>query len=192
MQANAEPPTKISGNVTGTIPLHESAPLAVLLFVFWVILSGKIDFFHLAAGAVSSLAIAAATCRLYALSPPVGPAGRHPFWTFPWIRLAAYAPWLARQIVVSSFQVARIVLSPKMKIRPSVVKFDYPLPHNIARATLANSITLTPGTVTIDVRGDEYVVHALTDDAAEPLLSADPSLSNMKERVRTLFRIDET
>ena len=186
------PPTKTPKNSTGPFPLHESAPLALLLFVFWVILSGKIDFFHLAAGAVSSVAIAVATCRLYALSPPIGPAGRHPFWTFPWIRLLAYVPWLATQIVVSSFQVAQIVLSPKMKIRPTVVRFDYPLPHNIARATLANSITLTPGTVTIDVRGDEYVVHALTDDAAEHLLSAEPLPSNMKERVRTLFRTNET
>ena len=118
MEANAVPPTKTPKNSTGPFPLHESAPLALLLFVFWVILSCKIDFFHLAAGAVSSVAIAVATCRLYALSPPIGPAGRHPFWTFPWIRLLAYVPWLATQIVVSSFQVAQIVLSPKMKIRP--------------------------------------------------------------------------
>ena len=186
------PPTKTPKNSTGPLPLHESAPLAALLFVFWVILSGKIDFFHLAAGALSSAAIAVATCKLYALSPPVGPAGSHPFWTLPWTRLVTYVPWLATQIVVSSFQVAQIVLSPKMKIRPIIVRFDHPLPHNIARATLANSITLTPGTVTIDVRGNEYVVHALTDDAAEALLSAEPSPSNMKARVRTLFRTNES
>ena len=191
MEASAVPPTNNSKNSTGPLPFYESAPLAGLLFVFWVILSGKIDTFHLAAGALSSVAIAVATCWLYALSPPLGAAGRHPFWTFPWIRLVGYVPWLATQIVISSVQVAQIVLSPKMKIRPTVVKFDYPLPHNIARATLANSITLTPGTVTIDVRGDEYVVHALTDDAAEPLLSTQPSPSNMKERIRTLFRTNE-
>ena len=188
MEANAVPPTKTSKISMGPIPLHESAPLAMALFVFWVILSGKLDAFHLIAGAVSSAAIAVATCRLYALSPPIGPVGRHPFWTLPWMRLIGYGFWLAMQIVISSVQVAQIVLSPKMKIRPTVVRFDYPLPHNFARATLANSITLTPGTVTIDVRGDEYFIHALTDNAAEPLVSTEASPSNMKARIRELFR----
>lgn len=166
-------------------PLYESLPLALVLLVFWVALSGKLDFFHLAAGVVASTGIAAMTCRLYAMSPPLGPSGRHPFYTMPWLRLAIYLPWLSWQITVASIQVARIVLGPRVAISPKLFRFDYELPHNLARATLANSITLTPGTVTIDVRGDEFFVHALNHDAAKELESSQPG--NMKARVSALF-----
>jgi len=170
------------------LPLYESAPLALVLFGFWVVLSGKLDLFHLSAGAASAAGIAYLSCYLYALPPPVGPRGRHPYFTLPWFRLALYLPWLGWQIVVASFQVARIVLSPNMKITPLLFQFQHELPHNLARATLANSITLTPGTVTIDVRGDEFLVHALNDDAAEALRGS--RAGNMKNRVSAVFRGD--
>lgn len=168
------------------LPFLESIPLAGLLFVFWVVLSGKIDFFHLAAGVVGATGVAYMTCYLYAVSPPVGPSGRHPFFTMPWLRLALYLPWLAKQIVVASVQVAVIVLSPEMVISPRLFRFRHPLPDNLARATLANSITLTPGTVTIDVWGDEFLVHALERQSAESLMGSRPR--DMKSRVSAIFR----
>ena len=168
------------------LPLYESSPLALALFVFWIVLSGKLDLFHLAAGALSASGIAYLSCYLYALPPPVGPHGRHPFFTFPWVRIALYLPWLGWQIVAASIQVARIVLSPNMRITPRLFRFEHELPHNLARATLANSITLTPGTVTIDVRGDEFLVHALSNEAAEALQGS--GAGNMKNRVSSVFR----
>ena len=170
------------------LPLYESLPLALVLFGFWIILSGKLDLFHLTAGALSAAGIAYLSCHLYAVSPPVGPRGRHPFFTMPWLRLALYLPWLSWEIVVASFQVARIVLSPKITVTPLLFRFNHRLPHNLARATLANSITLTPGTVTIDVRGDEFLVHALNEKAAEALQGSRPG--NMKSRVSSVFRGD--
>ena len=167
------------------IPLHESLVLAVILFGFWLILSGKFDVFHLAAGALISLAIAFGSCRLYALEPPIVDGGRHPFAAAPWLRLLRYLPWLAGQIFVSSLQVARIVLSPRLRVRARLLSFTEPLPDGMARATLANSITLTPGTVTIDLRGDAYVVHALTEDAAQSLDADEPG--HIRERVRRIF-----
>ncbi len=170
------------------LPLYESLPLALVLFGFWGVLSGKLDLFHLAAGALSAAGIAYLSCRLYAVTPPVGPRGRHPFFTMPWLRLALYLPWLGWQIVAASVQVARIVLSPKMRITPLLFRFHHELPHNLARATLANSITLTPGTVTIDVRGDEYLVHALTGESAEALQGS--RSGDMKSRVSSVFHGD--
>jgi multicomponent Na+:H+ antiporter subunit E len=158
----------------------------VALFGFWVVLSGKLDAFHLGAGLVTSLAVGAISCRLFALEPFIGRAGRHPFATMPWMRIVLYLPWLFGQIIIASGQVARIVLSPKLTIRPVMFRFKQPLPNNIARTTLANSITLTPGTVTIDVLGDEYLVHALTDEARASL-ETDES-GNMKQRVEAVFR----
>ena len=66
----------------------------------------------------------------------------------------AYLPWLLWQIVLSSLQVAYVVLHPKMPIQPGD-PFPDSLPHTLARLTLATSITLTPGTITIDVQDDD-------------------------------------
>ena len=178
MRAHSSPPERL--------PLYESLPMALVLFVFWVVLSGKLDFFHIAAGVVGAGAVAYMTCYLYAMSPPIGPAGQHPFFRLPWLRLVAYFPWLSWQICVASVQVARIVLNPTIRITPTLVSIRHELPHNLARATLANSITLTPGTVTIDVRGDEYLVHALDRNSAETLEASLPG--DMKARVSALFR----
>ena len=167
------------------LPFYESAPLALLLFAFWVVLSGKIDLFHLSAGALSSIGIAFLSCYLYAVEPYVGSPRQHPFYRVPWARVIAYLPWLAWQIVIASFQVALVVLSPRMNLVPRLFTFHHSLPHNLARATLANSITLTPGTVTIDVRGDEFLVHALNAEAAEGLEGSSPG--DMKARVSAIF-----
>lgn len=181
MQADSPSPERL--------PFRQSLPLAAILFVFWIILSGKIDWFHVGAGFFSAVAIAYMTCRLYSVSPPIGPYGRHPFFNMPWMRMALYFPWLARQIVVSSFRVAVLVLRPRMELAPRLFRFRHELPHNLARATLANSITLTPGTVTIDVRGDEFLVHALEGKSEDALRASEPG--GMRFRVREFFRGDE-
>lgn len=168
-----------------SIKFRDSLVLAFLLFAFWIVLSAKFDVLHLSAGALVSLAIAFISCRLYALEPPIVSRGRHPFAVIPWLGLVTYLPWLMTQIFLSALQVAKLVLSPRMEIRPKLFTFSYPLPHGMARATLANSITLTPGTVTIDLAGDQYMVHALTEEAARDLEGTSPG--NMKERVGTLF-----
>ena len=167
------------------VPFVESLPLAAVLFAFWVVLSGKLDAFHLGAGVVASLAIAYASCGMYAVDPGIVPRGRHPFFVMPWIRLVLYVPWLAWQILVAAFQVAKLVLSPRADLSPRVFTLEHPLPHNMARATLANSITLTPGTVTLDVRGDVYVVHGLNDEAESGLTENSPT--GMPARLSALF-----
>ena len=75
-------------------------------------------------------------------------------------RLIGYWLWLAKEVVKSSLDVARIVLSPKLPISPEVVT---------VKASSENSITLTPGTLALDVYNDEIIVHALTADGAEEL-----------------------
>ena len=100
----------------------------------------------------------------------------------PWGRMVAYLPWLLWQIVLSSIAVARVVLSPRMPIRPRLVRFKVQLPGDVAYLTLGNSITLTPGTVTVDRHGDELLIHALTEQSVDGLLSGD-----MQKRVAGVF-----
>ena len=87
------------------------------------------------------------------------------------------------QIVLANIDVAKIVLSPTMPLQPAVIKFDPGLRTELGKTILANSITLTPGTLTIDVQGDIFIVHALTLAAAQgvvewPLID---SLRRMEE-----------
>ncbi len=80
-----------------------------------------------------------------------------------WGRLLFYIPWLIWQIILASLQVAYVVLHPRMPINPSLLKFKTKLPNITARVILGNSITLTPGTLTINIADDEFLVHALMD-----------------------------
>jgi multicomponent Na+:H+ antiporter subunit E len=94
----------------------------------------------------------------------------------------AYLPWLFYQIVMANLHVAKMVLHPKMPIEPRVIDFKTKLESNLALTTLGNSITLTPGTITVDIRDGKYFVHALTDKVAEDLLSGE-----MENRVASIY-----
>jgi len=92
------------------------------------------------------------------------------------IILSLYGISLLWQIVLANIEMAKIVLSPKMPLQPGIVTFDPGLKTNLSKTILANSITLTPGTLTIDVNGSIFTVHALTLAAAQgvvewPLIS---------------------
>lgn len=169
----------------------QAGPFAVVLFVFWIVLSGKFDLLHLLLGAGSALGISLGTRRLLLLPPALGLPGASPWAVIPWRRCLVYLPWLLGQIVVSSLQVAYVVLHPKMPIQPRCIRFQTPLPHTLARLTLATSITLTPGTITLDVQDDAFVVHALTEAAARAL---DPPTGNgaMQRRVVALYATPAT
>ncbi|MBR4020707.1 MAG: Na+/H+ antiporter subunit E, partial [Firmicutes bacterium] len=98
-------------------------------------------------------------------------------------KLAKYWVWLFVQIAKSSIDVAKIVVSPKMKINPQLVEFDCWYQNPIAKSVLINSIILTPGTVTIEVKDEKhFLVHALTDEAALGLLDG-----TMQRKIAELF-----
>ncbi|HAK56859.1 MAG: Na+/H+ antiporter subunit E [Vicinamibacterales bacterium] len=160
----------------------QTLPFTGVLFAFWLILSGKFDLFHLLAGAACAVTVATTTGRLLRLPPAVGPSVAHPLAGVAWIRFLGYLPWLAGQVVRANLHVVGIVLHPRLPIDPCLVRLDVPAPHTLARLTLTNSITLTPGTVTLDVDSDGYLVHALTARSAAGL-----EQGATVQRVRRLF-----
>ena len=89
------------------------------------------------------------------------------------IRPIFYLPYLIKEIIKANLDVAKIVLSPKMKISPKMFKTKASQKSVVGQVVYANSITLTPGTITLDVRDGEFLVHALTEQAAEGVLSGD-------------------
>lgn len=129
--------------------------MTALLTGIWYLLSGKFDLLHFGAGVATALVIAL-TYR------PV-PDGTG----FRLLRFAAYVPWLVWQIVLSNLRVARIVLTPSMPISPAFVRFRPHVTGPRALTLLGSSITLTPGTLTVDVRDDEIFVHALDTASAQ-------------------------
>ena len=85
------------------------------------------------------------------------------------IRLPRFWGWLLIEIVRSSIDVARVILDPKLPISPTVVRFDTRCKGPVGQAILGNSITLSPGTVTLDVHEGSVTVHCLTEKSARDL-----------------------
>ncbi len=85
------------------------------------------------------------------------------------IRPFLFLPWLFKQIALSNIDVARRVLAPNMKISPEMLEIEVHQRTDTARVFYANAITLTPGTVSVSLRDDKILVHALTKEAADEL-----------------------
>jgi len=89
------------------------------------------------------------------------------------LRLPALWWWVLREVVKSSLEVTRVVLSPSLSIQPEVVEFTSSEKTDSGKVILGNSITLSPGTVTIDVHQDRLLVHCLTANSARGLRSGE-------------------
>lgn len=85
------------------------------------------------------------------------------------LRLPALWWWVLKEVVTSSLEVARVVLTPSLPIQPELVEFTSSEKSDSGKVIIGNSITLSPGTVTIDVDGDRLLVHCLTTSSADSL-----------------------
>lgn len=141
------------------------------LYVFWLLLSGMYTPFLLGAGFASALAVAYLAWRM-----EVADREGHPSH----LTLAAigYWPWLVKEVIRSGWQVIRIIVHPRLPISPTLARFRPAQKSAVGLVTHANSITLTPGTVTIEATHEEFLVHALTREGA-----ADLAGSEMDRRV---------
>jgi multicomponent Na+:H+ antiporter subunit E len=142
------------------------ASLVGFLFAFWLALSGHYTPMLIAAGAVCAV-----LCVFVAVRMRVLDAEGHPIHLI-WGALT-YIPWLVREIAKSAWAVTKIILSPRLPISPTmtVVKASQRTPLGVS--IYANSITLTPGTITVGVNANELTVHALVRDGAIDLEGGD-------------------
>ena len=128
----------------------------ILLFLLWIALNGRITAEIVAFGVVIAAAVYWFMCRFleYSLKSDI-----RFFKNF--FRTLQYMFVLLVEIVKSSFAVIKIVFSKKLDIQPQIVFFEAPLKSDFLRTILANSITLTPGTITVDVDENRFCIHAL-------------------------------
>lgn len=136
-----------------------------IMAFFWILLSGIFDAFHLISGLICCLIVTF-------LSHDLLVKGKSQKRLLKSIRLILYIPWELWQIVLANIDVAYRVLHPKMPIDPRIIEFETSLRGEFSQVTLANSITLTPGTITIDVEPEKgkFLVHAIAKEPADALL----------------------
>ena len=97
------------------------------------------------------------------------------------LRLLRYWVWLGREVIRSSLDVTRLVLHPKLPISPTIIEVHVESEHPFDQVMLGNSITLTPGTLTVDLYQGVLTVHSITEEGARELASGE-----MKRRVHRL------
>ncbi|MBI1942715.1 MAG: Na+/H+ antiporter subunit E [Betaproteobacteria bacterium] len=151
--------------------MFQLASLLAALYVFWILMSGFFTPFLLAAGFGSALFVAWLGHRMELVDRE-----GHPF-HLTWAAVT-YWPWLAKEIMKSALEVSRIILDPRLPVSPTVVRFKPRQKSAVGLVTHANSITLTPGTLSVEVGPDGFTVHALTAEGA-----AATSASEMDRRV---------
>jgi multicomponent Na+:H+ antiporter subunit E len=141
--------------------------LIVALAAFWLLLSGYFKPFLLLAGLGSVLFVTWFTDRRMKVLDLEG----HPSHLS--VNALTYWPWLLWEIVKSGWDVSKIILHPSLPISPRVIRVPTTQVMDIGRVIYANSITLTPGTVSLELEEGSILVHALTAAGAESLESGD-------------------
>jgi multicomponent Na+:H+ antiporter subunit E len=136
--------------------------ILVMLAGFWLLWSGIFTTQLLILGLVSCLVVTLIAFRMRVIDRESIPVEMI-------LPTLAYIPWLLWQIAKANLEVSLLILKPSLPISPSVVKIEGSQDTDLARAVHGNSITLTPGTVTIDIDGRDLTVHALTIQAARTL-----------------------
>jgi multicomponent Na+:H+ antiporter subunit E len=145
---------------------------AIALFAFWLILSATLHPAHMALGAVVACVIAWVT--------PSGPPMQRR------VSLPAalgYLPWLLVRVLKSGIHVSWLILNPRLPIAPRLIHHKTNLRSDGEIVVLGNSITLTPGTVTVEAKPGELVVHAIDEESSRGLESGD-----FDAKVSTVFK----
>ena len=160
----------------------------IILLAFWLLLSGHYDVKHIVFGVVAAFIVALLTHEFfYSIFFLKGVTdssekGSLLYVLCCYMRILMYIPWLLCQIIMANLRVAYLVLNPRMPINPHFLLFGTNLRKSISLIVLANSITLTPGTVTVDLKEGSLLVHVL-----EPRVAQKPLLGRVQNKVGKIF-----
>lgn len=155
-------------------------PASIAVFAFWLVISASLAPASLALGAALSLLLGWWSARYLW-------AGRAPRISL--CQLLALLPFLAGlggQVFFSALHVARVVLDPRLPISPQLIVCRTGLRQQVSQVAFAHSVSLTPGTLTVDVDGGTFLVHCLDDASATRLLGG-----KLERRVAHLFERED-
>jgi len=173
---SARPARPSTPKKSGVLPLGVTF---IIMFGFWLIFSGRFDLFHLALGLISCALVTFFSHDL------LFPAGLKLNFLGRWIQFARYIPWLLYQILLANLHLLRLCFHPRMMelIDPHIIEFGSRLDSDVARTTFANSITLTPGTITVNVSLlGRFTIHCIDRPSGKPLPG------EMERRVAGVFK----
>lgn len=141
--------------------LRSSFVLAVALVATWLTLSGYFKPMLLILGAISIVLVLAMSVRM-----KITDSETAPYLSIP--QTLVYFVWLFVEIIKANVQVVKAVLKPDMEVSPTLTKIPLPQAEDISKVMFANSITLTPGTVSVLMEEDHILVHALLSEMSAP------------------------
>ena len=144
--------------------MYRTISLNIMLFAIWLLWSGHYTALLLGLGVLSCL-LSVYLCQRMGIIDLEG----HP--THMLFGFVAYLPWLAWALVRANLSIARCILTPSLPISPRLIRVKASQKTHLGQVIYANSITLTPGTVSVDVEEGAITVHALTQDAASEVLA---------------------
>jgi len=133
----------------------------LFLFGFWLVLSGYFTPFLITMGFLTALGVVWLARRMDVIDREGHPVHLGPRALF------SYWPWLLVEIIKSGWDVTRIILNPRLPVSPTLLRFEPTQKSDVGLATHANSITLTPGTISIEAGHGEFLVHAVTEAGAD-------------------------
>lgn len=145
---------------------------ALVLFALWMLLSESVNPLHVVTGLVAALVIVALNTRA---------PGSSQYRVRGW-QAAIYLPWLLIRILLSGLHLSYLILHPRMPIKPKLFRHPTSLGHESGIVLLSNSITLTPGTITVEAGDDSVVVHAMDGASAEDVVS-----DRLERRIAAVF-----
>ena len=168
-------------NIVGSTLVHKLA-MFVVLFGFWMVLSGRTETKFIVYGLITALVTTWVTYPLL-LVPNKDGSKQYFVFGVSIPKFIMYFFWLMWQLVLANIDVLLATTAQELDIDPKVVRFYFRADNHMASVVLANSITLTPGTVTINVTDDGlYEIHALTRGAAAGVLDG-----SMQKKVADLY-----
>ena len=171
--------------IVGSPALH-LCKLVLVMMIIWLLLSGRLEIKFLAYG-IATAVICSIICMPLMILNGISSDKKYFVFNFNFFKLLAYIVWLFWQLILANIEVAKAVVRPDLKIDTQIVRFKVNYDNPMALVLLANSITLTPGTVTMNVTDDGvYEIHALTEGSAEGIIEG-----SMQTHVARLFGEDE-
>ena len=163
-------------------PMVHMTGLALVLFAFWMVLSGRTETKFVVYGILTAVVTTWVTYPLL-LVPNKDGSKKYYVFGFSIPKMIMYFFWLMWQLVLANIDVLLATTGQELNIDPKVVRFRFKADNPMASVVLANSITLTPGTVTMNVTDDGvYEIHALTVGAAAGVLDG-----GMQKKVADLY-----
>ncbi len=147
----------------------------IAMFIFWILLSGEFTFILITSGVVASLITAYLSHDIFVGKADLKTETGRVF------KFIVYIPWLLWEIILANVEIAYLVLNPKPLVDPQIVRFKNDLKTDLGIVTLAHSITLTPGTVTVEANREEFVIHAIWQKSADGIIGGE-----MQQKVKKI------